>query len=125
MTPAEKAVIEAAKRWADSDTWIDSDRIEDAAEALQDAVAALRAEPAAEETRLWSLVVAEDEIYSTKTSKWYRVIKTVRRGGAEVEVFCEGMVKPFTVLADGQVKVRRSEMGKAVDVWAGIEVISS
>ena len=120
MTPAEKAVIEAAVTLSDegqTDHWT--------ACAVVVAVEALRAErAAAEDTRPWSLVVAEDEIYSTKTQKWYRVTKTVRRETWS-EIYCEGAAKPFTVDPKGQVKVRRSEMGQAVDVWAGLEVISS
>lgn len=123
MTPAQKAVIAAAFHVAGD--WDDVSR----RYVLERAFDALDAErAAADDTRPWSLVVAEDEIFSTKTQKWYRVVKTARLPaelGDRISVRCEGMAKPFIVPADARVKVRRSEMGQAVDVWAGLEVISS
>ena len=120
MTPGEMGVIAAARAWVGGGQPGDSMRLVRAVELLDSERAA------AKDMRPWSLVVAEDEIYSTKTSKWYRVTKTgPGLGAGNVKVTCEGTAKPFNVPAEAMVKVRRSEMGQAVDVWAGIEVTSS
>ena len=120
MTPAEKAVIEAARDYV-ADENANGSLLMVLATAV-DALDAGRA--AAEDTRPWRLVVAEDEIYSTKTQKWYRVVET-HMAGDMVMMRTDGMAKAKAMDPDAQVKVRRSEMGQAVDVWAGIEVISS
>lgn len=120
MTPAERAVIEAAMSW----DWTPSETGK--LVKLNDACKALRAERASvptEEMRKWSDVVTEDEIYSTKTKKWYRVLNMVSaadNGKAYVKVQCEGMAKPFMVPAAAEVLVRRSEMGQAVDMWIDV-----
>ena len=119
MTPAEKAVIAAAMSW----DWTPSETSK--LVKLGEACKELRAErAAAEDTRPWRQVVAEDEIYSTKTSKWYRVVETHMAGGM-VMMRTDGMAKAKAMDPDARVRVRRSEMGQAVDVWAGLEVISS
>lgn len=120
MTPAEKAVIEAARDYIQDENANGSLLM-----VLASAVERLDAERAAtEDTRPWSQVVAEDEIYSTKTQKWYRVIETHQQDG-KVMMRTEGMAKAKAMNPAARVRVRRSEMGQAVDVWAGLEVISS
>ena len=121
MTPAEKAVIDAARAWADGLT----DVIGEDSGALFDAVEALDVERAeATKTRPWSRVVAEDEVYSEVTKRWHLVYGTLRDADM-IAVELDGASKPIMVKADARVQVRRSEMGKAVDVWAGVEVVSS
>lgn len=119
MTPAEKAVIDAARAWAYA---LDEGDGEAEGEVIHSTVHALDKERAA---RPWSLVVAEDEVWSEKSKGWFLVLTAEKAEGAKVRVTLEGVPAPLTVPAATLVKVRRSEMGQAVDVWAGIEVVSS
>ncbi len=122
MTPAEKAVIEAAIAWRQAR----EDRRMPMATELLATLDALDAERSAltttEKEITWGEVVTEDEIFSAKTGKWYEVI-TVIRAGDRVKITAKGLPKVITPLASGSVKVRRGPSGEAADVL--IEVLSS
>jgi hypothetical protein len=120
MTPAEKAVIDQAIRWSKTET---VGQAEDASEALQDLVADLLREREAapdESMRPWSEIVTEDEIYSTKTGKWYRVLDTVTMATGGIQAHLEGVPTPFTNPATAEVRCRRGLSGKAVDVFIDV-----
>lgn len=123
MTPAERAVIDAAMSW----DWTPSEtgKLVKLAEACK----ALRAERTTDmdHTALpWAKVVTEDEVYSEATKRWYRVLSTELKGNPiKIEVWMEGVRKPFLVEPGKLVPVRRSDMGRAVDVWTGAEVMKS
>lgn len=117
MTPAEKAVIEAAMIWADNRNVFEAGQIlVNACDALTEA----REAAPAESMRPWSEIVTEDEIYSTKTGKWYRVLATVQMTNGTVAVQLEGVSKPFTNPATAEVLCRRGESGQAVDVFIDV-----
>lgn len=67
----------------------------------------------------WGLVVEGDEIYSTKTQKWYEVTGSVTvKGTSRVKIFARGIPRAFERDAREDVTVRRGPTGKAVDVLA-------
>ncbi len=65
----------------------------------------------------WGQVVESDEIYSTKTGKWYEVVRTVAAPGGQVKVWTAASPKPFLRPAAEQTTVRRGPTGAAVDVF--------
>lgn len=76
--------------------------------------------PKVEKPLTWGLVVTEDELYSDKTGRWLEVLETRRRGD-DVTIRLKGggeTVPQFTKLASTPCRVRRSEMGQAVDLFA-------
>jgi hypothetical protein len=120
MTPAERLVVEAAIRHIEEATYCDGPGD------LIAAVKALDVEraplPVNELERTWAEVVTEDEIFSARTGKWYRVIEAHRQGG-RMAVHAKGLPKIIKPLATDPVRIRRSTMGDAVDVM--ISVFSS
>lgn len=68
----------------------------------------------------WGLLVSEDEIFSPRTGKWHEILE-VRRKGTDVTVRLAGggkTVPKFTKPATTTVRVRRSETGQVVDMFA-------
>lgn len=115
MTPEEKAVIDAARAWAAGRT-VDGPLIR-AVDALN------AAEASADRPLPYGQIVTTDEIYSEALGKWFEVLET-NTDGAMVSFRLKGIGKLFRKPADDTVKVRRSEMGKAVDdfqiLWSGV-----
>jgi hypothetical protein len=75
--------------------------------------------PKVEKPLTWGLLVSEDEMFSERTGKWFEILE-VRRRGNDVTVRLKGGgkdVPQFTKPADTPVRVRRSQMGKAVDMF--------
>lgn len=119
MTPAERAVIEAALEMYRLGLPIGSST----EDALMDAAGRLEAERAAkpdEAEHPWGEVVTTDEIYSVKTARWYRVLEVTRLDDWKTRVRLEGVTKPFTNDSSARVLVRRSPMGQAVDTWIDV-----
>lgn len=121
-TLAERAVIAAARRLVDSDPYniVTNERTAMDLSAALDALDAAEAtaEPAEQEIT-WGELVAGDEMYSTKAARWFTV-SSVSRSGATMNVRLVGVAKPFSQPAATAVKVRRSDMGKALDVFAAV-----
>jgi hypothetical protein len=122
MTPAERKVIEAARAWIATLPADLPDSTAPLLRALVDAVRAPASPTTAEVEATWGLVVAEDEIWNEKTKRWYPVEK-VWRAGANVEAVLTGPGRIPSRPASRAVRVRRSAMGRAVDVWC--EVLAS
>jgi hypothetical protein len=117
VTPAEKAVIDAAMIWADNRNVFEAGQIlVDACDALTEA----REAAPAESMRPWSEIVTEDEIYSTKTGKWYRVLETAQLDDGQIRVRLDRMWQQFTNPATAEVRCRRGESGQAVDVFIDV-----
>jgi hypothetical protein len=126
MTPAERVVVEATIRFVSEVErgqvfWeYEYDKLEEAVLLLE----AERADPATpkEQDITWGQVVVDDEIYSAKTGKWYKVTTTlamIEKAG-HVKVWATGLPKAIEPKAANPVRVRRGEMGKAVDVLASV-----
>jgi hypothetical protein len=118
MTPAERVVVEAALRWARSRTVLqDSIR-------LQEAVQALEAERATgqpqEQDLTWGQVVEGDEIYSSRTDKWYPVTAATHQPPKASTVSAKGIPRVLRPMPDQPVLVRRGATGEAVDVFASV-----
>lgn len=122
MTPAERVVVETARRWY-------SRVAEDgphADEELCEAIRALEAERSAggpavtEQPMAWDQVVEGDEIYSDKTGKWYHVTESGAMPGGRRKIVTRELPKPIRPMASAGVLVRRGETGKAVDVFASV-----
>lgn len=78
--------------------------------------------PTVEKPLTWSLLVSGDEMFSAKTGKWFEILEVRSRDG-QVTVRLKGgeAGRPpitFTKPAITPVRVRRSEMGQAVDLFA-------
>jgi len=123
-TPAERAVIAAARRLVEGNPYniIQNDRT---AMNLAEAVDALDAteHPADGGPReipiTWGQLVAGDELWSARAGKWFEVLETKAVGG-ETEARLTGVGKPFRQPSDTPAKVRRSPMGEAVDLFATV-----
>jgi hypothetical protein len=113
VTPAEHAVIEAATAHVDNASYCDGPG--DLIRALNALKAEREAPATVESDRTWGEVVTTDEIFSTKTGKWYDVIE-VRRHGDRVVVHAKGLPKMIKPLAADPVRVRRHLMGRTVDM---------
>jgi hypothetical protein len=121
VTPAERVVVEAALRWhADMADELNAAELYGAVDALL----AERADPATptEQDITWGQVVVGDEIYSDKTRRWYEVTNTVILGSdtGRVKIHVKGLPEPIEPKLIAPVTVRRSEMGKAVDMFASV-----
>lgn len=74
--------------------------------------------PASEVELPWKLIVESDQIYSTRTGKWYEVRGVVKqKTDGRIRVFAKGIPKAFTRDPDDFTKVRRGVTGEAVDVF--------
>jgi hypothetical protein len=126
MTPAERVVVEAAQRWTRWRRTNGATVAEPPEIGLQDAVNALwaeRADPATsvEQTITWDQVVVGDEIYSAKTRKWYPVTATLgTQSDGRVKIWATGLPKFIRPAGVTDVQVRRSAMGRAVDMFASV-----
>lgn len=108
MTPAERVVVEAARRWVNG-------RPEDSMR-LVAAVGALEAEGRpAEEEITWDQVVEGDQIQVG--GKWFEVLEA--KPGAVRAKSEHGLVGNFKSRT-GPLTVRRGASGKAVDMFAGV-----
>lgn len=112
-TPAEAAVIAAARRCADPDG-------EREQRALAEALDALDAQATPGEVPItWGQVVAGDQLQHAVTKAWHEVLEnTLRNGQAAVRL--RAVAKPISRPAGTEVTVRRSEMGAAVDMFASV-----
>jgi len=124
-TPAERAVLAAARAMLEADLDQTGASFPPAWGDLEAAVAALDAEehPAGpdaprEQELTWGQAVATDEVLSAN-GRWYEVLD-IRAKGAQVHVRFRGLPKPFDKPAADPVRVRRSEMGQAVDMLATV-----
>lgn len=70
----------------------------------------------------WGEVVSTDYVWSTKRSAWFEVIEVWTVGG-RTHFRLRGAVKPQDVPPTTPVRVRRSQMGAAVDLF--VSIISS
>jgi len=117
VTPAERALIDAAKRYVPQLPSIQAEH------ALKDALGALDRESAAREAegreRTWGDVITNDEIYSAKTGRWYKVVSTNRQGD-RVAIMAKGLPKIIKPLAADPVRIRRGDMGRAADVLISV-----
>ncbi len=124
MTPAERAVIEAARAWAA--TW---ERLPDgnslplyrAVEALETELAGGQDLTRVEMSIPWTQVVEGDEIQARPGGRWYAVFSAVRHvGSPTVTVKVRDLPKPITATASNKVTVRRGATGMAADVFTVI-----
>jgi hypothetical protein len=120
MTPAERVVVEAALRWRVPQVRaITLDAI-----ALIEAVDALQIERAAgqpqEQDLTWGQVVEGDEIYSSKTDKWYPVTAATHQPPAASTVSAKGIPRVLRPMPGDPIRVRRGATGQAVDVFASV-----
>lgn len=121
-TPTERLVLEAALRWRE-DYVSTAHREELATAELFGAVGLLAAERAAghtEQELTFGQLVADDLIQSAN-GRWYTVDRMVATPGqSDVKVWLQGVPKPLEKFSGQTVQVRRSGMGKAVDVFASV-----
>jgi hypothetical protein len=116
VTPQERAVIAAARAEVASG---------EASSALTGAVERLDATADRTEHPLtYGQIVTTDEVWSDAKQKWFEVLETTRRGD-RVHFRLVGVAARFDKPAGDPVKVRRSEMGKAMDlfgdvIWSGV-----
>jgi len=63
-----------------------------------------------------------DEIYSDRLDRWYEVTTTVAmiEKPGHVKIWAKGLPKAIEPKAGGPVRVRRGEMGQAVDILASV-----
>lgn len=123
MTPEQAAVIEAARAMVRVNAYniITSDRTGMDLAAAVEALNAAEADP--DRPRPWRLVVADDEVFSEKTGKWFKVLEIKTTDGI-VKVRFTGIPKVFEKSPEEMARVHRSAMGGAVDVlnsvvWSG------
>lgn len=114
-TPREAAVIAAARAMREADR-----RQEDLGGPCDDLMEALEAldgqgAPTAGLPLTWAEVVTTDEVLS-KNGQWYEVLEVRADEFGRVVVRLVGVGKPQTYPGSKDVRVRRSEMGQAVDV---------
>lgn len=69
--------------------------------------------------RTWAEVVSTDYVWSAKKNNWFEVIEAWAKGD-RVHFRLRGADKTQDLPASTPVKVRRSEMGKTVDMVIGI-----
>lgn len=122
MTPQEKAVIDAARAYrlaATADMSPQAVNLRIAVAVLEESVA----EASPDRPLTYGQIVTTDEIYSEALGKWFEVLET-NTDGAMVTFRLRGVGKLFRKPAGESVKVRRSEMGRAVDefqiLWSGV-----
>src|ERR1044071_3049596 len=111
-TAAERAVIQAARDMgADATGWGDL-------RAALDALDAAEASGEPQETPVtYGQVVAGDQLQNRLTKAWYEVLENnVRAGQAHIRL--KGVAKLVEKPAGDPLTVLRSEMGKAVDMFA-------
>lgn len=72
-----------------------------------------------ETTRTWAEVVSTDYVWSAKRSAWFEVIEVWQKG-AKTHFRLRGADKTQDLPSITPVKIRRSDMGAAVDVFIGI-----
>jgi hypothetical protein len=115
VTPAETAVIAAAREHVARSGQCRPDRLLAALDVLDT--------ERQNDGRMmtWGEVITEDEVFSSKTGKWYEIISTSRRGD-RVALMIKGQKKIVTPQASDPVKVRRGPSGQAADT---IHVIMS
>lgn len=124
MTPAERAVIDAAIAYGyKGDTSVDYHNT------LIDAIDALEAERTTAEPdvseRTWAEVVEGDEIFSARTGKWYEVTEAREQPGGRRAVHVKGLPKILKPKGADPVRVRRGPTGDAVDVVNSIMISGS
>lgn len=121
MTPAERAVIQAARvlyEEGQNDHWT-ACAVVVAVQRLMDAE--VSGEP--QETPVtYGQVVAGDQLQNRQTKAWHEVLENnVRDNQAHIRL--RGVAKPFSKPAGESVTVLRSAMGRAVDMfnidWSG------
>ena len=122
-TPAERAVIAAAR------FYLTEPGIHEGTPGRGKLAAAVRALDAIEHptdagpreiTITWDQLVADDELYSEKTSKWFTVTE-VKTDHARTVVRLKGVGKPFVNPPDTPARVRRSvAMANALDAFASV-----
>lgn len=66
----------------------------------------------------WGQLVADDEMWSAKARRWFTVLET-KAVGSDTQVRLVGG-SVFKQPSKTPVQVRRSEMGKAVDMFATV-----
>lgn len=116
-TPAERVVLEAVLRWRDdtADRTVLRDLL-----AASDALADERATPHTEHQLTYGELVAGDQIKSTH-GRWFEVDRiAVDQDQTGVHVWLVGVAKPFDKFRGQSVTVRRSETGRAVDMFASV-----
>lgn len=121
LTPAERVVVEAARRVVRDLPFGQLDaRLGDLHQAMT-ALEAERADPDAstEQEITWSQVVEGDEIYSPKTDRWYEVTRAAH-GAATSTINAKGIPKALKPVSAHKVKVRRGPTGNAVDMFANV-----
>lgn len=72
-----------------------------------------------ETPRTWAEVVSTDYVWSTKRSAWFEVIEVWQKG-AKTHFRLRGADKTQDLPSITPVKIRRSDMGAAVDVFVSI-----
>lgn len=72
-----------------------------------------------ETSRTWAEVVSTDYVWSTKRNAWFEVIEVWQKG-ARTHFRLRNAKAAQDVPSTTPVKVRRSDMGAAVDVFVGI-----
>lgn len=130
-TELEAAVIAAARAYVNAPAepqgpedpeaprW--SDLMEGLYLQLSEAVDALGAAEAAPDTEAWGRLVSGDQIWSEKVGKWFEVLEVKTAGGRTTALLAGGV--RFTKPAGETVKVKRSDLGLAMDrfetLWSG------
>ncbi len=116
-TPAERAVIAAARRLiahTDDIGRAEAPLVEHPADGTR-----------AEAPFTWGQLVADDELWSEKAGKWFTVLETKHEDtpGNDVgktHVRLKGVGTSFANPSNVMARVRRSAMGEAVDVFAAV-----
>jgi hypothetical protein len=134
MIPEVAAVVRAAKDLCSGGGWTPDDSARRVA--LEEAVDALlvrESRPAGsvthEETdRTWGEVVAQDEILSAKTNRWYEVTNSaLNETAGTIKINIKGSPKPIIRPIGDPVRVKRGELGDAADLmtllWSGTHTL--
>lgn len=111
-TELEAAVIAAAVAWA----------LSPPGQGDAELLAAVNALPAqVDDTEAWGRLVSGDRIWSEKVGKWFEVLEVKTAGGRTTALLAGGV--RFTKPAGETVKVKRSDLGLAMDrfetLWSG------
>lgn len=126
MTPEQAAVIAAARELVRQNPYNLFTMGERAGDDLVTAVDALEAaEASGEMTLTYGQVVSEDLLWSEAKGKWFEVLEVATTGG-QTQFRLKGVAAKFTKPATDEVRVQRSETGKAVDmfntvIWSGVK----
>jgi len=76
--------------------------------------------PYVEKDITWGLLVSDDQIWSARAQKWMTVLEVRNRNGQVTVRFAGGgkTVPQFTKPASEPARVRRSQTGQVVDMFA-------